>query len=96
MNYFKDINRDTDEEARELLQDGDKQSDKKECIPECVIERYGDKEEGAIFEVAELDESLEIEPDFIQVDEFVAMWQELIYVKYSGKNVINIKFLRLF
>lgn len=76
MNYFKDINRDTDEEARdtqELLEDGNKQSDKKECIPECVIERYGDKEEGTIFEVAELEESLEIEPDFIQVDGFVAM-----------------------
>ncbi|XP_011704439.1 PREDICTED: isoaspartyl peptidase/L-asparaginase isoform X2 [Wasmannia auropunctata] len=53
--------------TQELLQDEDKQSDKKECIPECVIERYGDKEEGATLEVAALDESLEIEPDFIQL-----------------------------
>ncbi|XP_077266835.1 isoaspartyl peptidase/L-asparaginase [Temnothorax americanus] len=71
---INDFNRDTDEEAQdiektqELLQDGDKPSGKKECIPECVIERYGDKEEaGAIFEVARLDEFLEVEPDFIQV-----------------------------
>lgn len=57
--------------TQELLQDGDKQSDKKECIPECVIKR--NKKKGAIFEVAGLDESLEIEPDFIQVDEFVEL-----------------------
>ncbi|KAG5345533.1 ASGL1 asparaginase, partial [Acromyrmex charruanus] len=44
--------------------DGDKQSNKKECIPECVIER--DKEESAL-KVAKIDESLEIEPDFIQL-----------------------------
>ncbi|KYN40872.1 WD repeat-containing protein 60, partial [Trachymyrmex septentrionalis] len=50
---------------QELLDDGDKQSDKEECIPGCVIER--DKEESAILEVAEIDESLEIEPDFIQL-----------------------------
>ncbi|XP_018392138.1 PREDICTED: isoaspartyl peptidase/L-asparaginase-like isoform X2 [Cyphomyrmex costatus] len=50
---------------QELLDDGDKQSDKKECIPECVIER--DKEEGATLEVTGIDEFLEIDPDFIQV-----------------------------
>lgn len=49
-----------------LLQD--EQAGEKECIPECVLERYGDRE-GVIFEVIGLDVFLE--PEFIQVDKFI-------------------------
>lgn len=54
------------ESARELPRGESKEAGKEECIPECVIERYGDKEVGAIFEFGGSDEFLE--PDFIQVD----------------------------
>lgn len=75
---------------QELLDDGDKQFDKKECIPECVIER--DKEEGATLEVAGIDESLEIEPDFIQVNKFIIMAN---YMEYLGKSII-LKFFEIY
>jgi len=53
------------------LQDEEKQSDAKECIPGCVIERHGE-EEKSVSEViiTKSDESLTIEPDILQVDQF--------------------------
>ncbi|XP_072760008.1 isoaspartyl peptidase/L-asparaginase isoform X1 [Anoplolepis gracilipes] len=59
--------------TQEMLQDGQKQSDTKECIPGCVIERHGEEEKSLSSEVAIIksDESPMIEPDILQVTQFI-------------------------
>ncbi|XP_011641591.1 isoaspartyl peptidase/L-asparaginase-like isoform X2 [Pogonomyrmex barbatus] len=54
--------------TQEFLQNEEKRSGKKECIPECVIQRH-EEDESSISEVTVvgLDQSLEIEPDSIQL-----------------------------
>lgn len=61
------------------LQDEEKQSDAKECIPGCVIERHGE-EEKSVSEVTIIksDESLTLESDILQVDQFTPFLDSFI------------------
>lgn len=61
--------------TRQLLQDEEKQSDMKKCISGCVIERHGEEKSVSEVTIIKSDESLTIEPDILQVDQFIAVFR---------------------